>query len=228
MDEALLGSCMSQAIASVQGARVVAIPLLVDLSCPLCGSSFQTQDMGDSCGMARARFAIEVEELGLDERGLPGAEGGSQVCLLLAANPGEPPRPLARAASGGELSRIMLALQRPLAASSGAALLVFDEIDQNIGGRLGTIVGEELRALAEARQVLVISHLPQVAAHAETHLLAEKSVRGERAFTSFRALTGAARLAELAAMSRGAEVTELALSEAREMFDGAHGGGSEP
>lgn len=168
-------------------------------------------------GMEHAQFAIQVKA---DKPGdeLPPAGGSGRVALQLAANPGDALRPLAEVASGGELSRVMLALQRHLGAGLDVALLVFDEVDQNVGGRLGAVIGEELAALAAERQVLVISHLPQVAAFADRHLLAEKTVDDESTETDYRELEGEERVRELAAMTRGRDITDAALAEARELL----------
>ncbi|GIW44370.1 MAG: DNA repair protein RecN [Candidatus Binatia bacterium] len=129
-----------------------------------------------------------------------GPHGWDDVEFHFSANPGEEPRSLARIASGGELSRVMLALKVLAAVPSQAALWVFDEVDAGIGGTVATAVGKRLRILAERQQVLCITHLPQIAAFADHHLAVAKHVRRGRTFTSARSVTGEERVRELARM----------------------------
>ncbi|MCX8071226.1 MAG: DNA repair protein RecN [Candidatus Binatia bacterium] len=128
------------------------------------------------------------------------ASGADEAEFYLSANPGEEPRPLARVASGGELSRVMLALKVLGGGGSPGALWIFDEVDAGIGGTTATAVGKRLRALARQQQVLCITHLPQIAAFADHHLALEKLVRGGRTFTTARAISGEERVRELARM----------------------------
>ncbi len=129
-----------------------------------------------------------------------GPEGADEVEFYFSANPGEAPRPLARIASGGELSRLMLALKVLAGTPSNAALWIFDEVDAGIGGTTATVVGKRLHDLARQQQVLCITHLPQIAVFADHHVAIEKSVRGGRTFTSARNVTGENRIRELARM----------------------------
>lgn len=172
-------------------------------------------------GMPKARFQVEVAKMPEQPPLIPEANGSAQVQFIFAANPGEVLRPIGDVASGGELSRLMLALQRHLAQALKVGLLVFDEIDQNVGGRLGFTIGRELAALARERQVLVISHLPQVAAFADTHVLVEKDMKDEHTRSHFRELEAKDRTREIAAMTRGQDITDAALTEAKEMLDEA-------
>lgn len=161
-------------------------------------------------GMPGARFAVHCEQTE-DAAGCPlpdgrqcryGNEGIDRIIFTLSANPGEGLRPLAQVASGGETARIMLALKGVLAAADPTPTLIFDEIDQGIGGRLGAVVGTRLCQLARSgHQVLVVTHLAQLAAHADAHFVARKALVAERTVTHAHQLeTGEARIAEMAAM----------------------------
>ncbi|HEY5709774.1 MAG TPA: DNA repair protein RecN, partial [Solirubrobacterales bacterium] len=140
--------------------------------------------------------------------------------LRLAPNPGLEPAPLRDAASGGELSRVMLALSG-FGGAGGAGTLVFDEIDAGVGGKTARAVGERLRALGEGRQVLCITHLPQVASQAQTHFTLEKDVSGERASATVRRLEGEGVVAEIRRMLGGEQSDEAATQHARELLAAA-------
>ncbi|MCC7007834.1 MAG: DNA repair protein RecN [Acidobacteria bacterium] len=144
--------------------------------------------------------------------------GMDKVELFLSANPGEEPRPLARIASGGELSRIMLALRVLVDSSPGGRTLVFDEVDAGIGGAAADAVGARLQALGERHQVLCITHLPQIAARAGTHFQIAKQVRHGRTTTTVTRLDRQGRELEIARMIAGAEVSPRLLSSARELI----------
>ena len=154
-----------------------------------------------------------------DERLAFDATGVDQVQFLVSANPGEPLRPLAKVASGGETARLMLALKNVLSRADETPTLIFDEIDQGIGGRVGAIVGQKLLTLAQTHQVLCVTHLPQIAAYGDQHLLVTKTVVGDRTISQLNALEGEARVAELAAML-GAD-TESGRQSAQELLDSA-------
>ena len=158
------------------------------------------------------RFEAREEPAGWSERGIDVGE------FYLSPNPGEDLRPLARIVSGGELSRIMLALKTLAAGDAVSKTLIFDEVDAGIGGRVATVVGEKLRALGTRFQVLCISHLPQLAAAASTHFHIEKSVRDSRTVTTVARLADAARVEELARMLAGASVGEQSRASARELL----------
>lgn len=143
--------------------------------------------------------------------------GVDRVEFYVSLNPGEPLRPLAKVASGGETARLMLALKTILGAADAVPTLVFDEVDVGIGGRSGQVVGEKLASLGVHHQVLCITHLPQVAARAARHLAVVKRVEGDRTYTDVRELTGEERRRELAAMLGGA--TEAHLAAAGEMLE---------
>jgi DNA repair protein RecN (Recombination protein N) len=149
------------------------------------------------------------------------ASGIDQIVFRIAPNPGEPARPLARIASGGELSRIALAVKEVLAAADETPTLVFDEIDSGIGGRSADPVGRSLWALARRHQVLCVTHLPQIAAHADVHFQIAKRERDGRTVTEVRRLDREGRIVELAQMIAGAHGGAAALAGARELLDRA-------
>jgi DNA repair protein RecN (Recombination protein N) len=126
--------------------------------------------------------------------------GADEVEFLIAPNPGEELKPLSRIASGGELSRVMLAVKAILAASDRIPTLIFDEVDVGIGGGMAEVVGQKLWTIARQRQVLSITHLPQIAALADRHLAISKRVKGTRSETAVRALEGEERVREIARM----------------------------
>jgi DNA repair protein RecN (Recombination protein N) len=179
--------------------------------------------------MPQARFEIRLHtdssEAQWHARGIDTAE------FFLSANVGEEPRPLARIASGGELSRVMLALKTltaETASRSGAArTLIFDEVDAGIGGRVATVVGEKLAALGRHHQVLCITHLPQVAASGRTHFLIQKQTDGGRTVTSVDRLSRQARIDELARMMGGADAGMQARAGAEELLAAAEAKGEQ-
>ena len=148
------------------------------------------------------------------------ADGPHKVEFLFSSSAGEPPRPLARIASGGEVSRVMLALKGVLGEADTVPVLVFDEIDAGIGGATALAVGRRLAQLARGRQVLVITHLAQVAAYADAHLVVEKSDAGGRAVTHVRSVTGEERVVEVARMLSGSD-SDKGLAHARELLSTA-------
>jgi DNA repair protein RecN (Recombination protein N) len=176
--------------------------------------------------MAKAKLDAVLEPVPLDPDPLAGevpAAGVDQLELMLTANPGEPARPLRKVASGGELSRTMLALKTVLAAHDPVrTLVVFDEIDANVGGRLGDVLGQKLAALGRSHQVLCVTHLPQVASYAAHQWTIRKATVGKRTATTIVPLeTAAARVEELATMLRGESRSETTRKEAAEMLRAA-------
>ena len=177
----------------------------------------------------KARFKVEVS--GSDEEGNWSAKGFDQVQYLISANPGEPLGPVEEIASGGELSRVMLALKTCVEAGSASRgrhngargglaqrTLVFDEIDSGIGGRAAEAVGRKLKQLARTKQVLCITHLPQIASFADQHYLIEKRESGGRTKTSVRPLNPEERTREIARMMSGAKLTDTSLKHAEQML----------
>tara|TARA_R110002073_G_scaffold241497_3_gene403376 strand:+ start:63286 stop:64965 length:1680 start_codon:yes stop_codon:yes gene_type:complete len=150
-----------------------------------------------------------------------GAEGSDHVELLLAANKGETAKPLSRVASGGELSRIMLALKLVLRRADTVSSYVFDEVDTGIGGGIAEVVGEQIRQVANERQVLCVTHLPQIAAFADVHFHVSKSEADGRTETCVKRLTDKQRLAETARMVGGVKVSAQAKAHAKAMLAAA-------
>ena len=150
-----------------------------------------------------------------------GPTGRDHVEFLLSSNVGEPPRPLNRIASGGELSRIMLALKTVLAERDHVPVLVFDEVDTGVGGAVAAAMGTRLRKLGAFHQVFCITHLPQVASQAEHHLLVTKGQDGKRTTTSVQPLSGLGREEEIARMIGGETVTNKVRATAAELIAGA-------
>ncbi|ABS24988.1 DNA repair protein RecN [Anaeromyxobacter sp. Fw109-5] len=171
---------------------------------------------GLAMGRCRLEVAMLAPEAGVDVGGKRlGPTGAERAELLLAPNPGEPPRPLARIASGGELSRVLLAVKRTLARNDPVATYVFDEVDAGIGGAVAEAMGRVLADVARGRQVICVTHLPQVAAFAERHHRVEKRVSAGRTATSVALLDGDdARRREIARMIAGATVTDSAIEHA--------------
>ena len=178
--------------------------------------------LGD-LGMPHARASIEVEPLADDELA---AHGGDKMSFLLAANPGEPPRPIATAASGGERSRVSLAIEVALADVDDAQVLVFDEVDAGIGGATAMAVGEKLARVAAGdgihrRQVLCVTHLAQLAAFADVHHVVEKGVVDRRTVTTTRMVAPDERASELARMLGGDTTAQAGIDHARDLLDQA-------
>jgi DNA repair protein RecN (Recombination protein N) len=166
-------------------------------------------------GMPNAKFEVRIEPA---SRKRPSAHGDDDLCFDFSANPGQAPRPLAKVASGGELSRVSLALQVVAQQDGGAPTMIFDEVDAGIGGGVAEAVGRQLRALGDKRQVLCVTHLGQVAACAAHHLAVSKRVKSGQTFTSVDALDGKARVAELARMVGGQSTTAASEAMARELL----------
>jgi DNA repair protein RecN (Recombination protein N) len=171
--------------------------------------------------MAGAQFAVDIQWQD-DPEGLPvegkrvgfGPTGLDEVEFLVAPNAGEGLKPLVKIASGGETSRLMLGLKSVLARADRRPTLIFDEIDQGIGGRTGGVVGRKLWGLARDHQVLCVTHLPQLAAHGDRHFKVEKSARSGRTLAEVRELQGAERLKELAEMLGDGSAANLHSAEA--------------
>lgn len=170
------------------------------------------QELAD-LGMKQAVFDIAFEQAAIS------AKGQDAIEFLFSANPGEAPKPLARIISGGEMSRVMLALKTVLANVDRIETVIFDEIDTGIGGGAARSVADKMAQIACSRQVLCITHLPQIACMADKHFFIRKRVEGERTYTEVTALDPQARKAELARMLDGVNVTNTTLEHAGEMLD---------
>jgi len=166
--------------------------------------------------MDNAHFTVNLDA----QKNKLSANGLEEVEFLISTNPGQPPRPLAKVASGGELSRISLAIQVITAQTSATPTLVFDEVDVGIGGATGDVVGELLRQLGEKGQVICVTHLAQVASKGHHHLQVIKTSSKQSAQSTLTALSPAARTEEIARMLGGLKVTEQSLAHAREMLSG--------
>jgi DNA repair protein RecN (Recombination protein N) len=181
--------------------------------------------------MPHARFAVRVKQEPLADGwvhapGDPGAgrlaafpDGADRVEFYFSANAGEEPRPLARVASGGEVSRVMLALKTVLAKAERLPILVFDEIDSGISGAVARRAGESMRRLSAYHQIIAITHLPQIASLADTHFVVEKEVARGRTRTRIRRLDDEAERADaVATLLAGDVVSDAALASARELI----------
>jgi len=169
-------------------------------------------------GMKQARFRIKVEPVPAESPESARDAGIDEVEFLISPNPGEELKPLRKIASGGELSRIMLALKAVGKEHSGAETLIFDEIDAGIGGKTAEFIAQKLRSLARTHQILCITHLPQIASFADQHFKIEKRVERDRTFTSVQKLSFEARVEEVARLMSGSRITAAALESARDMI----------
>lgn len=163
--------------------------------------------------MPKVQFSCEFTQLELT------ASGADAVAFYMSANAGEALKPLSKVASGGELARIMLAMKNVLAEQDQVATLIFDEVDTGVSGRAAQKVAEKLRSVAKTKQVLCVTHLPQLAALANTHLLIAKEERGGRTYTTVTPLDKEGRKRELARIIGGANITETTLKSAEEMLN---------
>lgn len=157
------------------------------------------------------QFSIDFQET------VPGPEGFDEICFLISMNPGQPLQPLQKVASGGELSRVMLAIKTVLADKDAVGTMIFDEIDVGISGRTAQKVSEKMAVIARSRQVICITHLAQIASMADTHFCIEKKLVGQEAKTFIRRLSDEESIEELARILGGAEITKTVRQSAREM-----------
>ena len=172
------------------------------------GIARELQDLG----MAATKFEVSIEPQPV------ASKGADRVEFLLSPNPGEPLRPLAKIASGGEMSRIMLALKSVLARTGAIPTMIFDEIDVGVGGRTAQTIADKLDALARDSQILCITHLPQIASRAGTHFFIEKQVHDGRTTVSVSPLDDEARIDEIARMLGGSRRSDAVVQHAREML----------
>ena len=177
-------------------------------------------------GITNGKFDIDISSIDITNTEQFNLEDGSRsgfdhIEFMFSSNPGEELKPLWKIASGGEISRIMLALKRHLASADQTPVLIFDEIDANIGGRMGRIIGEKLRLVSQSHQVICITHLPQIASYSEQHFKVNKFSRNSKTFVTIDILSTKERLEEIAEMIRGTEKTEVTRKQAKEMIDDA-------
>jgi DNA repair protein RecN (Recombination protein N) len=166
-------------------------------------------------GMPGGAFKIATRRL---EQHAFGPHGADDIEFLVSANPGQPPKPLAKVASGGELSRISLAIQVASVQEESLPCLVFDEVDAGVGGGVAEIVGRQLRALGQRTQVLCVTHLPQVASQAHAHVRVSKLTDRKITRTTLHTLTQEERIEEIARMLGGIDITSKAREHAAEML----------
>ena len=221
-EDARLLAEVARAAAALSAARRDGGPGLDDGRRPRCSRSWDSRRASSRSPSAvelasdgEAAVEIDGDALAFD------ASGIDQVVYRLAPNPGEPARPLAKIASGGELSRVALAIKRVLAEADATPTLVFDEVDTGIGGRSADPIGRSLWGLARRHQVLCVTHLPQIAAHADAHFRIAKRERDGRTVTEVERLDREGRIVELAAMLGGGPGDAAALASARELLDRA-------
>jgi DNA repair protein RecN (Recombination protein N) len=167
-------------------------------------------------GMAGGRFEASLENI---EKSTPDAQGLERVEFLVSANPGQPARALRKVASGGELSRISLAIEVAALGLDDIGTMVFDEVDSGIGGAVAEVVGQKLRRLGSKRQVLCVTHLAQVAALGHQHLRVAKSSDGETTQNRIEILDAKTRRDEIARMLGGIEITRATLAHAKQMLE---------
>jgi DNA repair protein RecN (Recombination protein N) len=197
----------------------------------------QLTELGEQLAIARRRAAGQMEiqikkelqalrmegtrvqiDVTTNRDGHIGVSGGDRVEFLLSTNPGEPVMPLAKVASGGELSRLMLAIKTVMAERDTVPVLIFDEIDTGIGGAVAAVMGRRLRGLSAYHQVLCITHLPQIASHATSHYRVEKAVEKKRTTARVMALDGSSRREEIARMIGGLSITKAVRDTAAQMI----------
>jgi DNA repair protein RecN (Recombination protein N) len=166
-------------------------------------------------GMRKTTFQVRIDDQALSHK------GKDRIEFLISPNIGEEVKPLAKIASGGELSRIMLAIKRILAVIGGRQVLIFDEVDAGIGGAIAEVVGRKLRELSKHHQVICVTHLPQIACFADRHHSVKKEVRSGRTMTVVDPLEKDARVEEIARMLGGVKVTEKTRAHAQEMMENA-------
>jgi len=175
--------------------------------------------------MPQVQFEVSIKQQPAEE-GIPFPDGRTFVFnkagvdiveFMASTNLGEPVKPLVKIASTGEISRFMLALKGALSKADNIPVLVFDEIDIGVGGRSGEIIGKKLWALTQNRQVICVTHLPQIAAFADSHYHIQKTVDGNRTLSNLRILEDESRTEELAVMLAGLQYTEASVSSAREL-----------
>jgi DNA repair protein RecN (Recombination protein N) len=169
----------------------------------------------NSLGMRKTVFRIQIDSLPLSVKGV------DRVEFLISPNVGEEVKPMAKIASGGELSRIMLAMKRILAKVGGRQVLIFDEVDSGIGGAMAEVVGKKLRELSRHHQVICVTHLPQIACFADQHHSVRKETKAGRTITLVDRLNEEAIVDEIARMLGGVKITEKTRAHAKEMIQNA-------
>jgi DNA repair protein RecN (Recombination protein N) len=230
---AALGEGMKAKLADLDagGARIAAIEKELDAAKAAYAAAAAALSTERAAAAARLDAAVagELAPLKLEAARFrtamagaePGPHGTDRVEFEISTNPGSPFAPLAKIASGGELSRFMLALKVALAEAGRAGTMIFDEIDRGVGGAVASAIGERLARLADSSQVLVVTHSPQVAARASSHYRIEKSDEGEGTRTRVRRLSDEERREEIARMLSGSAITDEARAQAAKLLEAA-------
>ncbi len=186
-----------------------------------------TEKRKKAAGLVKRMIETELKDLGIShacfecriEKQDFSREGQDNLEFMMSLNAGEPVLPMRKIVSAGEVSRVMLAIKKALSEVDPVHTLIFDEIDANIGGRLGTVTGKKLKEIAAARQVLLITHLPQIASFADRHFKVRKAVRGGKTYAEYYEIEGDERVKELSQMMAGKGETEISRKHAEEMLD---------
>jgi DNA repair protein RecN (Recombination protein N) len=218
--EIRMGRAAEVVAAAEKAYRQVAGRLGIDRAAAAREFSAQVSAFMHQLGMAGGRFEVAVTH---EPERAPAPHGLDQIEFLVSANPGQPPAPVARIASGGELSRISLAIQVAARRARSNPVMIFDEVDSGVGGGVAEMVGRRLAELAGSAQVLCVTHLPQVASQARHHLRVAKLTDGATTRTTLKALTGPEKVEELARMLGGLEITETTRAHAEEMLGAGSG-----
>jgi DNA repair protein RecN (Recombination protein N) len=213
-----LASAVRDALAGLEMARADFRVVLKEIAAPKPPASESPSPARDGIAPGARAELPEPESLVRSH-----ASGFDDVTFEIAPNPGEPMQPIGEIASGGELSRLALAIESACAERVATPIILFDEIDENVGGRLGPAIGDHLRKVSASRQVLVVTHLAGVAAYCDHHIFVSKNVKDGRTQTQVRALAEHERIEELAAMLAGDGGRETARAEARALFEAAQG-----
>ena len=203
-----------EALYEEQKHRAIALARKLSEGRKTASSQFISQVKGELAflNMPGVQFETEIQRVPLY------AMGCDRIQFLVSANKGEPPKPMSKIASGGELSRILLAIKTVLSGKDKVHTLIFDEVDTGISGAAANKVGQKLKQVSQNRQVLCITHLAQMAALADHHLLIEKHVEEERTFTQVQELDFDGRKREVARIIGGDQITDLQLKMAEEML----------
>lgn len=202
----------------VQKAAVVAAGVKLSEARREAAGKLEQQIVSELSALSMPSVSFVVDITPMDNENGFDSTGGDEICFLMSANKGEKPGPISKIASGGELSRIMLAMKNVFSRKDEVETLVFDEIDTGVSGVAAQRVGEKLAELSRHKQVLCVTHLPQIAAMADTHFLIEKSERGERTYTEVTELDLKGRMSELARLHGGENISETTLKSAEEQL----------
>ncbi|MEA4847502.1 MAG: DNA repair protein RecN, partial [Clostridiaceae bacterium] len=164
--------------------------------------------------MYGSKFIIKISR----DESVISANGFDKIEFMLSPNPGEPEKPLSKIASGGEMSRVMLAIKNAFSDIEKAPCVVFDEIDAGVGGQTANMVGQKIKTISKNSQILCITHLPQIASISDNHIFVDKKVQGNKTYTEIKILTAVERVEEIARMLGGNENIEASMEHAKKLF----------